>query len=150
MPKKSILKKDIDRLLVIERKKMRLAQKESKFKSRTLSIYKGQVARAEQVLPYTIEDLREYVRKYIGLICPYCFKVLTIQSFVCDHAVPISRGGEFTLDNLKVCCRSCNFQKGIMTDEEFVSFNLFIGNFTPAVSADIRARLTSGGKWRNI
>ena len=36
-----------------------------------------------------------------------------------DHAVPLSRGGPHTLDNLVPSCASCNCSKGTMTLDEF-------------------------------
>jgi hypothetical protein len=150
MAKKGILKGELNKLLVAERKKMRIVAKESLFKKRTLNIFKNQVVRAAELnlmLSYDIEALRKHVKDNLQT-CGYCSKPLTVNSFVCDHMLPVSRDGQFTLDNLKVCCKNCNNQKGILTDTEFNYFNDFITTtFPPVVIADIRMRLSTGGKW---
>ena len=38
-----------------------------------------------------------------------------------DHKIPISKGGEHTLKNCVIACRSCNFSKGTKTDTEFMA-----------------------------
>jgi len=52
--------------------------------------------------------------------CGYCFlkKKLTM-----DHAIPLTRGGSHTIDNIIPACKSCNCQKRAWTDGEF--FSLF-------------------------
>jgi|TARA_Y100000296_G_C5176928_1_gene260638 5-methylcytosine-specific restriction endonuclease McrA len=37
-----------------------------------------------------------------------------------DHKIPLSRDGENKIENLVVCCISCNRKKGTMTDKEFL------------------------------
>jgi len=46
--------------------------------------------------------------------CAYCQtpEQLTIVTFEVDHIVPISAGGETTLDNLCLACPACNRNKG--------------------------------------
>jgi hypothetical protein len=142
----------IDKLLVDERKKMRIAQKESKFKQRTLAIYKGQAERAkslDRALNYTLEDFRGRMREQLDLgLCPYCGGRITVNSFVCDHPASISQGGEFVLSNTVACDKSCNWQKGLMDCEQFDAFNKFLNeNLPDIVVRDIRMRLSTGGKW---
>ncbi len=146
-----VRKSDIDRMLVDERKKMREAHKQSRFMQRTLQIYNHQKDRAEELkagpLPYTLEEFREQERRQIDEGCPYCKIKLTVNSMVNDHRNPVSRGGTFTLDNTVACCKPCNCQKGKMNVEEFIAFNEFLSTLPADVVRDIRARLTTGGKW---
>jgi len=148
---KVIKKKDLDKALVEERKKMRSKQQESKFKSRTLNIYKGQVARAknlEMCIDYNIEEFREFTQKALLGQCPYCGGKLTVTNFVADHKDPISRGGLFTLDNLAICDKSCNFRKGCLSNQEYTWFNkAIVENLSSESVEDVRRRLTAGGKW---
>jgi len=37
-----------------------------------------------------------------------------------DHILPVSRGGENTIDNLQIVCPEANRAKGMMTDQEFI------------------------------
>lgn len=130
---------------------MRLKAKESKFMQRTLNIYKNQVARAEELKverpDYTIEQFRDYFRAWIGETCSYCETILTINNIVADHMNPVSRGGKFTMENLAPCCKPCNCQKGKMNDDEFYRLCDFLATLPPEVAKDVRARLTTGGRW---
>lgn len=51
-------------------------------------------------------------------ICAYC-KVFT-ESPHCDHVLPVSRGGESTMDNLVTACAKCNLTKSDKTPEEWL------------------------------
>lgn len=42
------------------------------------------------------------------------------ESYSMDHVVPISRGGESTLENLGLCTKEANLAKGALTHEEFL------------------------------
>ncbi len=49
--------------------------------------------------------------KYDGH-CAYCGKKLTAGELTIDFIVPTSHGGKDNVENLRACCRSCNFMKG--------------------------------------
>lgn len=49
--------------------------------------------------------------------CVYCGLELPLVS---DHAVPLSRGGSNSIDNIVPACKSCNSIKHTMTYDEFV------------------------------
>ena len=44
-----------------------------------------------------------------------------MDNMVCDHVMPISHGGDSTINNLQIICKSCNVKKGPLTHEEFKS-----------------------------
>jgi 5-methylcytosine-specific restriction endonuclease McrA len=49
--------------------------------------------------------------------CVYCDVDLlasydNYRSWVCDHIVPLSAGGDGSWENIVVCCRTCNVIKG--------------------------------------
>jgi 5-methylcytosine-specific restriction endonuclease McrA len=145
-------KATIAKLLVEERKKSRISQRESKFKQRTLTIYKHQVERAAEfkiTVGYTLEDFREFVRSALEKgTCYYCGSRITVAGFVADHKNPIARGGSFSRENLAVCCAPCNFRKGTLTSSEFNRLSQFLqAEFPTEVVSDIWKRLTIGGKW---
>jgi hypothetical protein len=58
--------------------------------------------------------LRAQVREIDNGLCAYCHtpEALTVTTFEVDHIVPVSQGGETSLDNLCLSCPSCNRHKG--------------------------------------
>lgn len=50
-----------------------------------------------------------------GAACSYCG---TPDTLVIDHKRPRSRGGSDEISNLQILCRTCNSQKGTLTEEE--------------------------------
>jgi hypothetical protein len=54
-----------------------------------------------------------------GRQCQYCGAFKRESWLSIDHVIPISKGGCNCLDNLKLCCRSCNSRKGERTLEKF-------------------------------
>lgn len=50
------------------------------------------------------------VKERDGAVCAYCGIEAKIVHI--DHVIPISRGGQSTLENMVVACRSCNLSKG--------------------------------------
>ena len=68
------------------------------------------------------------LKAFLGKHCPYCGVVMNRdrgwngrQAPSRDHRIPVSRGGAHTIDNLLVCCRSCNEEKGSLLVEEFMA-----------------------------
>ncbi|MGH2522100.1 MAG: HNH endonuclease [Anaerolineales bacterium] len=57
--------------------------------------------------------LRAQVRALDQERCAYCQspEELTVTPFEVDHVVPVSAGGETTLDNLCLACPACNRHK---------------------------------------
>ncbi|MEZ4661482.1 MAG: HNH endonuclease signature motif containing protein [Caldilineaceae bacterium] len=58
-------------------------------------------------------QLRAIVAARAGYRCEYCRspQVVTAQTFHVDHIVPLSKGGETTLENLCYACPRCNLRK---------------------------------------
>jgi 5-methylcytosine-specific restriction endonuclease McrA len=146
----------INKLLVEERAKMRTKQRNSRFMSRTLSIYKGQLMRLRELahiptrmLPYTLAEFRADVAAALKIgLCCYCSGKLTIKTLTPDHKLSLVAGGNWSLGNLDYCCQSCNWQKGRMSADEFKALLAFCAMSLSQDSAtDLRRRLTIGGKW---
>lgn len=51
--------------------------------------------------------------------CNYCD---SDQDLTLDHMTPRSRGGDNSIKNLQVLCRSCNCSKGAKTHEEYIAY----------------------------
>ena len=61
-------------------------------------------------LPSTLTiDQWESIRKYFGNRCAYCGKEEPLAQ---EHFVPLSKGGEYTHNNIICACLSCNSSKG--------------------------------------
>lgn len=142
----------VRRIQVEERKAMRAQFRRSAFMAKTRNIYAAQTRRAAELgLPveYTVDVLRGLVEAaLVAGECCYCGGRLTLAKLAVDHAIPVARGGQFTIGNLRVCCQSCNWRKGKLTAEEFAEISAFLtGRFPPDVVSDIWRRLVVGGKW---
>lgn len=67
-------------------------------------------------------EVKEAVWNKTGGRCWYCGSAINPFSrygFTSDHLIPISLGGEDSIDNLVPCCKKCNSSKGIKSLEEF-------------------------------
>lgn len=51
--------------------------------------------------------------------CYYCGAKIEGRNKTIDHKTPISRGGTNAIENLCVCCQSCNSKKHNKTEEEY-------------------------------
>lgn len=69
-------------------------------------------------------NLAKAVRARDGNRCRYCGRIVDWQNRkgqvggTYDHVIPTHKGGTESIDNIVVCCRSCNLKKGAHTPEE--------------------------------
>jgi 5-methylcytosine-specific restriction endonuclease McrA len=63
-------------------------------------------------------EVREYLLEKWKRTCAYC--EATDVRLEIDHIIPKSFGGTDRVDNLVICCRSCNEQKGSRTIQDFL------------------------------
>ena len=54
-----------------------------------------------------------------GWFCYYCHEQLDPHFATIDHVTPKAQGGRNDLDNLVLCCHSCNCHKGNRTPEQW-------------------------------
>jgi hypothetical protein len=142
----------INKLLVAERKSMRTKLAQSAFFRKSASIYHGMRMRCKKergsdTLPFSLSDLRELMTCDLGEGCRYCKERLSLKNVAVDHQLPIARGGDFGLNNIVLTCKPCNFQKGIMTQHEFMELLELLNLMEAKPRADIKRRLTIGGRW---
>jgi hypothetical protein len=64
---------------------------------------------------HTAEEWDAKLIEYDGL-CAYCGESGTTK----DHVIPLSRGGDNTIDNIVPACRLCNSSKGAKTLDEWL------------------------------
>lgn len=157
----TMTKAQLNKLLVQERDKSRVKHQRSAFMRRTLSIYNGQLKRfaewlmskpdAEKIttFPYTLEEFRTAAERAIETgKCHYCRGKLTLKKLTPDHRHAIARGGDWALSNVVFCDQSCNWQKGKMDGVEFRRLLKFADKYlSPVSAADMKRRLSLGGKW---
>jgi 5-methylcytosine-specific restriction endonuclease McrA len=70
--------------------------------------------------PVTARQILDLIEKQ-DYRCAITGRLLTPETASLDHIVPISRGGEHTLDNLWVVDHQVNSAKGSMTYAEFLN-----------------------------
>jgi len=137
------------RIRTEERKAMRAKQKQSDFMRRTLSFHSAERLRAirdgRPQPNYTLEELRAWWQEKTQ--CYYCECKLTIKKSVPDHAEPLARGGSNDIENLRLCCKPCNWQKGPLGEVAFRQLLVLLETFTPEAATDIKRRLSIGGKF---
>lgn len=144
-----LTKTAVSKIRVEERKAMRAKQKQSDFMRRTLSFFNAEKVRAirdgRPQPSYTLEELRLWWQDRTE--CFYRGCKLTVKNAVPDHADPLARGGSNDLENLRLCCKPCNWQKGQLTEWEFREVLGLLGGFVPEAATDIKRRLSIGGKF---
>lgn len=52
--------------------------------------------------------------------CFYCRDYLSLEDSTLDHVIPRDKGGGNGIENLVLCCKTCNGDKGSMSQAEFI------------------------------
>lgn len=60
------------------------------------------------------------VKSKTSAVCYYCQKATLIKSVHFDHIVPLSKGGQHSVDNLCVSCAHCNLSKHSRTPQAWI------------------------------
>jgi len=55
------------------------------------------------------------------MLCVYCSDPMLTVAWQIDHVISMSQGGSNTLENIVICCRSCNIRKGAGSVLEFLT-----------------------------
>ncbi len=85
---------------------------------------RGGRKRADTITPRQIRELID-AQQYR---CALTGEPLTPKTAVLDHIVPLSRGGEHSLENAQVVADWVNKAKGSMTQEEFIEMCLAVAS----------------------
>jgi hypothetical protein len=114
----------------------------------TLKSMKARARKDGATVAFTAEDLVSVVPER----CPWCQKRITPAILNLDHKIPVSRGGTWTLDNLRGVCASCNRKKSVFTDHEYRLVQDKLAELTEELGSDfvaknISKRLAAGAAW---
>lgn len=99
-------------------------------------------------LPFTKDEFRQDVLGVLGgkkdgcTQCRYCKGHFTIAELSPDHAVPLSRQGQFGLANIDYPCQNCNQAKGSLEPWEFLELIDFCETRIPLGRKDVLGRLS--------
>ena len=76
----------------------------------------------EVLFDISLKEVRELIYAAYGRRCKYCDNILKVSNMACDHSIPLSYGGDSTLENLQMICGRCNTRKGPLTDKVYRKF----------------------------
>lgn len=95
---------------------------------------------------YGIKASNEYIQNIIEKTptCVYCLIQIPLKDYSVDHIIPRSRGGTDTLNNIHLICKSCNFMKGSLLDNEFRQLLDWL-NDKPEIYKILKQRLKASG-----
>jgi 5-methylcytosine-specific restriction endonuclease McrA len=76
--------------------------------------------RKEAPLSHTVAEWKAVLRHWKRR-CIYCGKKFGRRDVSKDHLIPLARGGDNSIRNIRPACRRCNSSKGTRTHEEYVT-----------------------------
>jgi 5-methylcytosine-specific restriction endonuclease McrA len=94
---------------------------------------------------FEIEDLKDWIVD-VDKRCYYCTIELDQKNFGVDHAQPLSRAGQNTIENLRACCQKCNLIKGALTESEYKELRQLCEKWDDK-GVSLFARLKRGNKF---
>lgn len=99
----------------------------------------------ERETHFTISMLRELAKTVIGKPCKYCGEIIDHNNISMDHIVPLSRGGNSTIENIQLICKKCNTQKDKMLDYEFTKLKELVNSFSDESRIYVNKKLSMLG-----
>lgn len=113
--------------------------------SRALVSMKSRSMKYKVKCDIKVEDLYSMLYDAIGTTCKYdSNRLLIYNNMVFDHKVPISKGGESTVDNIQVISKTSNTVKGSLTEDEYYQLLGWLSTLPRDFSENIRIRLAGG------
>ena len=94
-----------------------------------------------------MEELRAMFYKSYCKQCKYCDKTLTLRNMVCDHLVPLTKGGESTVKNLQLICKACNTRKGPLDEKDFIKLIEWVDKLQDETKQYVLRKLAKGGRY---
>ncbi len=106
-------------------------EKEKEFTTRWLKSDVGRASRRNTAIKrrIAIKAHRTATTKQVAAlfkdarVCPYCQDIFsdTLRKSL-DHIMPVSKGGKHTIENLLICCLTCNRKKKAKTPEQWEAY----------------------------
>ena len=94
-----------------------------------------------------MEELRAMFYESYGKQCKYCDKTLTLRNMVCDHLIPLTKGGESTVKNLQLICKACNTRKGPLDEKDFIKLIKWVDKLQDETKEYVLRKLAKGGRY---
>ena len=91
--------------------------------------------------------LKKMMLKVYGKSCRYCTKKLDYRTMVCDHIIPVVKGGPSTEENLQFICKSCNMRKGPLDEADFDLLMQLVGELPDELENYVMRKLAKGGRY---
>ena len=67
---------------------------------------------------------------------------------VCDHIIPLSMGGNSTVENLQLICGRCNTRKGPLTHEDYQNLLTWLKTLPIEVTEYVLRKLARNDSFR--
>tara|TARA_R100001530_G_scaffold27131_3_gene21691 strand:+ start:10629 stop:11063 length:435 start_codon:yes stop_codon:yes gene_type:complete len=91
--------------------------------------------------------LKKMIMSVYGDECKYCNKILTYRNTVCDHIIPVIKGGPSTEENLQFICKTCNTRKGPLNETDFSLLINLVEDLPDELSSYVMRKLAKGGRY---
>ncbi len=97
----------------------------------------------------SIQEIKELFYNAYGKKCIYCNKkILTVKTIVCDHIVPLTKGGQSVKKNLQLICKTCNTRKGPLSEWDFLTILNLVNKLESKEAKEYLLRkLSKGGRY---
>ena len=91
--------------------------------------------------------LKKMIMSVYGDKCKYCNKILTYRNTVCDHIIPVIKGGPSIEQNLQFICKTCNTRKGPLNENDFSLLINLVEELPEELSSYVMRKLAKGGRY---
>ncbi|WP_289286133.1 HNH endonuclease [Parablautia intestinalis] len=89
------------------------------------------------------DEEREIIYNKSGGHCELCGQQLLLENMTLDHIVPLSMGGEDSMENLQAACYACNQFKSNILPDDFMDriIKIFLYQTEKKCSKDMKLRI---------